>query len=328
MARFGMDVGTGTTVLYDAEGGFQYDEPSVMLGRPHGQGVSVGREAAELVDRVPSGAHAVRPVRDGVITDLETARRYLRAVVRRVFPRPWQRTRLTAALTVPAGASPLERRALVEAAEEAGIVRVLALAGPVAGAIGCGVDPLDRRVHMVADVGAGTAEIVALCFGEILAVRSRRVAGDAIAAAVRRHVREQHHLVVGRDAAEELTIRAGAAPDGAEVVVVGRDGDNGRPRTLRLRAAELHGVVAPRVAELASSLIGCLDDLPARALDDLAADGVLLVGGASPTRGLRAALEAGLGLPVKQAENPSTCVAEGAARAFTLPGVLEAYTRA
>jgi len=324
VARFGLDIGSDSTVVCDSGGGFLLDEPSVMLDLPRG-GVGVGREAADLVDRLPAGARAVRPVSAGVVTDLEATRRYVRAVLRRVLPRPWQRTRLTAAAVVPAGASALERRALVEAAEEAGITRVTALAAPVAAAVGCGLDPLDRRVHMVADVGAGTAEIMAVCWGEVLAVRSTRDAGDMLTAAVRRHLRDAHRLLMSPSTAQELTRRVSGAAEDGEVVVAGRDLEHTRPHSVRLPAAELHAVLDPLVARMADVLVRCLDDLPASAIDDLASDGVHLVGGAAPVRGLRAALEVGLGLPVKQVETPSTCAAQGAARALLQPDVLRAY---
>jgi rod shape-determining protein MreB len=326
-AQWGLDVGSGSTVVCDTGSGLLLDEPSVMLEMPHGGGTGIGRDAADLMERLPSAAGAVRPVRAGVVTDLDTARRYIRAVVRRVLPRPWQRTRLSVAVVVPGAASALERRALVEAAEEAGITRVVALAAPVAAAVGCGLDPLDRRAHIVADVGAGTAEIMAVCCGEVLAVRSTHQAGDALSAVVRRHLRVEHRLLTSPAMAEALTRRVSLAQADAQLAVTGRDIEHARPRSVQIAAAELQDLIAPHVAAIAGVLSGCLDDLPAQAVDDIAADGVLLVGGASPARGLKAALESGLGLPVKQAENPVTCIAEGAARSLLLPDVRSVFGR-
>lgn len=325
MTRWGMDVGSSTTVVCDSAGGFVLEEPSVLMDRHRGRGAVVGCQAGELSERIDLQAHTVRPVSGGVVTDLDGARRYLRALVRRVLPRPWQRFRLSVAVAVPAGASALERRALVEAAEEAGITRVVAVAAPVAAALGCGADPLDRRVHMVADVGAGTAEIMAVCAGEVLTTRSTGVAGAAVTAAIRRHLREQHGVLLGDAAAEDVAILASAASADGEVSVSGRGVADARPRSLRLAAAELHPVLSPVVHAITVELVGCLDDLPARGLDDVAADGVLLVGGASPVRGLRAGLEAGLGLPVKQTENATTCVAQGAVRVFGDAALADAY---
>ena len=266
-------------------------------------------------------------MRHGVITDLHTARSYLRAVVRQILPRPWQRARAQVVVGVPAGASLLEQRALLEAVEEAGISWAVAIEEPIAGALGCGIDPLDRRVHMVVDVGGGTAEASAFCFGGVLASRSCRVGGGEMTQAVIRHVRQHHHLILGEIAAEEMTIRSGAVSQDVEVVAHGRDSDSGRPRSVTVTGGELQAAIAPVVDTLVSALASCVDDLPPQAIDDLAADGVVMFGGASHVRGIEQALEKVFGVPVKRAENPLTCVAEGAARAAQSQAVLTAYGR-
>jgi rod shape-determining protein MreB and related proteins len=330
MTRLGMDVGSVSTVVCSADGEFLYDEPSVLLHQRSGGGgerITIGRAAAELIGRLPPGVTVLRPVQHGVVTDLHTARSYLRAVIRQVLPRPWQRARAQVVVGVPAGASLLEQRALLEAIEEAGISWAVAIEEPIAGALGCGIDPLDRRVHMVVDVGGGTAEASAFCFGGVLASRSCRVGGGEMTQAVIRHVREHHHLILGEIAAEEMTVRAGAVSQDVEVVAHGRDSDTGRPRSVTVMAGGLQAAIAPVVDTLVRALAGCVDDLPAQAIDDLAADGVVMFGGASLVRGIDQALEKVFGVPVKPAENPLTCVAEGAARAARSPAVLTAYGR-
>src|SRR4051812_19969489 len=175
--ELGIDLGTANTVVSDIRRGIVFDEPSVMLLRRGGSRrervLAVGQEAADLVGRAPAGFLAVRPLQDGVVTDLETARLYLRAVLTKAgrrgigFP-------VHAVIGVPVGSSALEHRALLEAAEEAGIRPATALDVSIAGAVGCGIDPLERRVHMVVDVGGGTAEAVGFCFGGGFAPRARQ----------------------------------------------------------------------------------------------------------------------------------------------------------
>jgi len=145
--------------------------------------------------------------------------------------------------------------------------------------------------------------------------------------AVIRHLRVHHHLILGEIAAEAMTIRSGAVSPDAEVVGHGRDSDSGRPRSVTVAADELQVAIAPVVDTLVRGLAGCVDDLPPQAIDDLAADGVVMFGGGSHVRGIEQALEKVFGLPVKRAENPLTCVAEGAARAARTPRVLSAYGR-
>jgi len=240
----------------------------------------------------------------------------------------WRRAdgRLTLDVTVPVGSSALEHRALLEAADEAGIRPVTALDAPIAGAVGCGLDPLERRVHLVVDVGGGTAEAVAFCYGGVLASRTGRTGGEDMTLAVSRYLRERHQLHVGDLEAEALKTRIAAGGD-EPLVVQGRDGVGGRPRLATVQAAEVAEAVQPVTEQVVQALAPVLDDLPPQALSDVMAEGVLVFGGCSLVPGLPEELERALGLPVKLAEEPLTCVAEGAARALRNRALLTAYGR-
>jgi rod shape-determining protein MreB len=327
--ELGIDLGTANTVVSDVRRGILFDEPSVMLLRRGGgrreRVLAVGREAADLLGRAPSGFVAVRPLQDGVVTDLETARLYLRSVLTKVGRRT-AGLPVRAVIGVPVSSTALEHRALIEAAEEARIRPVTALDDSIAGAVGCGIDPLERRVHMVVDVGGGTAETVAFCFGGVLAHRTCKLAGDEMTLAVSRYLREQHQLYVGEQEAEALKIRS-SADDNGPLVVQGRDGVTGRPRLATVQAAEVTDAVRPITDEILRTLTACLDDLPPQALADVLAEGVLVIGGSSQVQGFPEELERSLGLPVKLAEQPMTCVAEGAARALRNRPLLAAYAR-
>jgi rod shape-determining protein MreB len=324
----GIDLGTATTIISDARRGVVFDEPSVMLLRRTGarreRVFAIGLEAADLLGRTPAGFAAVRPMQNGVVTDLETARLYLRSVLRRT--RRLRGMPLHAVVAVPVGSTALEHRALLEAAEEAGIRPARVLDEPVAGALGCGVDPMERRVHLVVDVGGGTAEAAAFCFGGVLTHRTCKLAGDEMTLAVARYVREQHQLHLGELDAEDLKVRSATEEDGP-VVVHGRDAASGRPRLATVEAAEVADAVRPIVEEIVRTLAGCLDDLDPRALTDVLEDGVLLFGGASLVQGLAKELERGLGLPITLASEPRTCVSAGAARALRDRRLLDAYRR-
>jgi rod shape-determining protein MreB len=327
MQEFGIDLGTVNTVVCDGAGEIVLDEPSVMLARPalpRRGVVAVGRDACELIGRSPAGVHAVRPLHDGVITDLEAARVYLRSVLHRITPGPWQRTRVRVTIGVPVGATALERRALLEATDEAGIHRARALPEPIAGAIGCGIDALERRAHLVVDVGGGTAEVTAFCYGGILAHRSCRIAGDEMTLAVTHHLREHHQILIGELTAEQAKIQASTA-DTPTVMVHGRDAGTGRPRVASVGLDELAEVVRPVISSIIQSLAACLDDLPPQAVGDILADGVTLFGGGSLTRNFADTLEHAFGFPIKRADRPLTCVAEGAALALHNPDLLNSY---
>src|SRR5215471_8023929 len=222
---FGIDLGTANTVVCHPRRGVVLNEPSVMVVRTDGKGrpkpLLVGQAARELIGRTPVGIVTIRPLRDGVITDLESARTFIVAVLRLVARRPWERLRPRAVIGVPVGATSLERRAVVEAAEEAGIGKVSLIPEPVAGAIGSLVDPLEPRAHLVVDVGGGTAEVTAFCFGGILAHRSCRVAGDEMTIALYQYLRQEHGVVVGELTAEDIKLKV-SAEEGGSFVVEGR----------------------------------------------------------------------------------------------------------
>ena len=328
MSDFGIDLGTANTVVYDAAQEVVFDEPSVLLrrgsGGRRGGVVAVGREAAELLGRVPAGTTALRPLQDGVITDLETARAYLRAVVRRAVSNPWQRSHGRVAIGVPSGATELERRALLEAADEAGVHRAIAIDEPIAGAVGCGIDPMERRAHMVVDVGGGTAEATVFCYGGVLTARSCRIAGDEMTVAIFRHLREHHQLIVGEQTAEQVKMKIGYETE-PSIAVPGLDAGTGHAQLATIPVAEIVEVLQPIIDTIIQTLASCLHDLPPEAAGDILADGVVAFGGASLTRGFDQRLEKAFGFPVKMAENPLTCVAEGAARSLRIPGVVAAY---
>jgi rod shape-determining protein MreB len=315
-------------VVSDVRRGIVFDEPSVILVAPgrarRPQIEALGREAADLLGRAPSRFAAVRPLHEGVVTDLETARLYLRAVLTRAGRRAWSPVR--AVIGVPADSTGLQTRALLEAAADAGIRPVTALDDAVAGAVGCGVDPLERRVHMVVDVGGGTAEAVAFCFGGVMAHRTSKVGGNDMTEAFARYLREQHQLHVSELEAERVKVLA-AAEENGPLVVHGRDGGSGRARLATVQAAEVAVAVRPVVDEVVRALAACLDDLPPQGLADVLAEGVLVFGGASLVHGFPQQLESELGLPIKLAEEPLTCVAEGAARALRNRSLLRAYGR-
>ena len=325
----GIDLGTANTVVSDYRRGILFDQPSVMVVRRSGSRrervLAVGQDAADLLGRAPTSQFAaVRPLEDGVVTDLETTRLYLRSVLREAGRRVLSPVR--AVIGVPAGSSPLEHRALLEAAAEAGIRPVTALDESIAGAVGCGLDPLERRVHLVVDVGGGTAEAVAFCFGGILTHRTIKLGGDEMTVAVLRYLRVEHQLHVGELEAEALKIRAGSNGHGP-LVVQGRDAATGRARLATVQSAEVAEAVRPISEEIVRTLAACLDDLAPQAIADVLAEGVLVFGGASRIHGLAEDLERGLGLPVKLAEQPLTCVADGAARALRNRRLLAAYGR-
>ncbi len=315
MGDIGIDLGTGTTVVCHPRDGVVHDEPSLLVEWPARRGCEllVGDAAAALDGRTPPGARVGHPLRGGAVTDLTLVRTYLHELLRRTSSGRWRVRRPHAVLSCSVDATPLERRALLESAEEAGLGHVELLAAPLAGALGCGLDLADPRVQAVADVGAGTAELAVFCRGRVLTRRSCRHAGDEMTAALRGHLREQHGLHLSESAADALKVRASSTHE--PVTAEGQEVATGRPRVLTVRPEEVEAAVAPVVRRAVTSLRDCLTDLPVDGVPDLLAGGVVLVGGGSLAPHLRDDLETALGFPVKVPDRPRTCVAEGLALA-------------
>jgi rod shape-determining protein MreB len=174
------------------------------------------------------------------------------------------------------------------------------------------------------DVGGGTAEATAFCYGGVLTTRSCRIAGDEMTVAIFRHLREQHQLIVGEHTAEEIKIKIGFETE-PTIAVPGLNPGTGHAQLVTIPVAEIVEVLRPIADTIIQTLSACLHDLPPEAAADILADGVVAFGGASLTRGFDQRLEKAFGFPVKMAENPLTCVAEGAARGLRIPGVITAY---
>ena len=324
---YGIDLGTANTVVVHPRRGVILDEPSVMVVRAGDdrQPLVVGTEAREMLGRTPVGMSVVRPLQDGVITDLAAARAYVVATLRRLQGPVWEKVRPRAVIGVPAGATLLERQALVEAASEAGLGHVDLVPEPIAGALGAGLDPMIRRAQLVVDIGGGTSEITAFCFGGILTSRSSRIAGDEMTASLISHLRTEHQLLVGELSAEEA--KKQLALDSSEPVrIEGRDAASGRPRTVALTPAEVAAALAPTVDAIVETLAATLaEDLPPQAVTDILRDGVVAFGGGALLAGFAGRLESALGFPVRVAERPLTCVAEGAALCLSRSEILRGF---
>jgi rod shape-determining protein MreB len=323
----GIDLGTANTVICHTKRGVVWDQPSMLVERPGGKPskpVAVGIEAWNLAGRLPVGLTLVRPCQGAIVGDLELTRTYLGTTLRQAGIRRWRWPRSRAAIGVPVGATPLERRAIREAADGAGLGKTVLIPEPVAGALGAGLDPLAPRTRLVADIGGSRAEVCAFSFGGVIAHRSTRLAGDEMTLALYQYLREQHQIVVDKMLAEQLKIRA-STEDSPSLVVSGMDAATGRGRLLTVAVEEVSEAVGPVLDAMVLTLTACLEDLSPRAVSDVMEDGILAVGGGCLLVGFEKLMEANFGFSVSRAERPLTCMAEGAARCLLQPDVVSAY---
>ena len=316
-----IDLGTANTLVHVVGRGVIIDEPSVVAVASRGGSrdvLAVGLRAKAMQTRPPpEPVEVIRPMRDGVIADFIATEEMLRRFIARAKTMlGFRRPRIL--VCVPAGSTPVERRAVYETALQAGARRVHLLEEPVAAALGAGLPVDGRRAFMVVDVGGGTTDIAVLAEGNVVQARSLRVAGNAFDEAIIRYVRRKHRLLVGEASAERIKIEAGTAlalPNGrqVEVHVKGRDLREARLKSAVLTQADMAEALAHPVVEIAEFIERAIDDLPAHLAADVKGQSIALTGGGALLEGFDAALARRVGTAFKMPETPMHCVIRGSA---------------
>ena len=314
-----IDLGTATTLVHVAGKGIVIDEPSLVAVRHHGANrdvLSVGEAALTLLSRSPDRLEGLRPLRDGVIADFAATEEMLRQFLKRTksmfgFRRP------RVLVCVPASATPVERRAVLQTVKQVGARKILLVEEPVAAAIGAGLPIEMNAAFLVVDIGGGTTDIAVLANGTVMLSRSLKCAGNSMDDAIVRYIRREHRLIVGEANAENIKIAAGTADTkgkrAAKIHLKGRNLDTGAEKLVALSAREVAVALAGPVEEIADFIDRAIGDLPADLATKVTARGILLSGGGSQLHGLARKLERHLGIAVDVSTTPRHCVVKGAA---------------
>ncbi|WP_405780786.1 rod shape-determining protein [Streptomyces sp. NBC_00859] len=314
----GIDLGTANTLLYVRGQGIVLNEPSVVAIRDSGRGApAIGDEARESLGRTPESVTALRPMREGVIGDYEAAREMIRYFVRKALK--GRRTRTRMVVCMPTGVTPVELRAIVRAAQEAGGRTVHLLDESMAAAMGAGLPVDEPRGSMVVDIGGGTTEIAVISMGGIVVSQSLRLAGDRMNAAITDHIRQERSLLIGERTAEEVKLEIGSAwpvPDdhGLEsrtCTVRGREKSNGVPTALVLTAAEVREAMREPIEAVIAAVQATLAESPPELAADVMKHGIVLTGGGALLPGLDLRIAEATGIGVTVADAPLDCVALG-----------------
>lgn len=316
-----VDLGTANTLVHVVGRGVIIDEPSVVavLARGGSRDVlAVGLRAKAMQTRKPPEAvEVIRPLRDGVIADFIATEEMLRRFIARAKTMlGFRRPRIL--VCVPAGATPVERRAVYEAVLSAGARRVHLIEEPVAAALGADLPVDGGRAFMVVDIGGGTTDVAVIAEGRVVQARALRAAGNAMDEAIRRHVRRKHRLLIGEAAAERIKIEAGtalAAPNGRdiEIHIKGRDLCEGRMKSAVLTPVDMAEALAPPVAQMAEFIRRVIEDLPPGTAADVTGRDIVLTGGGSLLDRLDLALKANVGATFRVPATPMHCVIKGSA---------------
>ncbi|MGC9528118.1 MAG: rod shape-determining protein [Limnospira sp.] len=315
----GIDLGTANTLVYVSGKGIVLQEPSVVaIDQQDKTPLAVGNDAKKMLGRTPDNVIALRPLRDGVIADVDAAEQMLKLFIRRVHD---GKTLIAPRIVIgiPSGVTGVERRAVIEAATHAGARDVRLIDEPIAAAIGAGLPVADPTGNMIVDIGGGTTEVAVLSLEGTVLSESVRVAGDELSEAIVGYMKKVHNLVIGEQTAEEIKIQMGSAYPGDEdeemiMEVRGIHLLSGLPRTVSIKSSE----VRESMSEPLTAIVDAVKRTLARTPPELAADiidrGIMLAGGGALMRGLDSLISHETGIVTHVAADPLSCVVLGTGR--------------
>lgn len=313
----GIDLGTANTLVNVHGKGIVINEPSwVVINKRSRETIAVGSAAKEMVGRTPANYVAIRPLRDGVISEFEITKSMLEYFIGKVHQQaivPMPRPRVC--IGIPSGATEVEKRAVFDAAMAAGARETYLVEEPRAAAIGAGLPINEVKGSMVVDIGGGTTEVAVISMGEIVISRSLRIAGDELDEDILQYIRKKYNLLIGERMAEQLKMGIGSAyPLQTELTMTarGRNLITGLPGSIEVSSVEIREAMNPSIQIIVDTIKDALDEVPPELISDLLDSGVCLAGGGAQILGLVPRLKDELNLRVWMADDPMTCVARGA----------------
>jgi len=297
----------------------------VAIDRDTGRVLSVGSEARKMLGRTPGNIVAIRPLKDGVISDYEVTEKMLRHFINKTCgPRRFIKPKII--ICVPSGVTEVEKRAVIDATIEAGGGKTFLIEEPIAAAVGAGLDITKPDGNMIIDIGGGTADIAVISLGGIVVSKSIKVAGDKFDEAIIKYMRKAHNLLIGERTAEELKMEIGTASPRPKPVTMdcrGRDLITGLPKNITVSSEEMLEALREPVNAISDAVHSVLEKTPPELASDISARGIVMTGGGSLLHGLNRMLEKRTGIPTYVAEDAISCVAKGTGMSLEHIDVLE-----
>ena len=313
-AELGIDLGTATVLVYEKGKGIILKEPSVVaINRNTNKVLAVGEEARRMIGRTPGHVVAVRPLRDGVISDYDVTEQMLKSFIEKAVGKK-NLVAPKVIVCIPSQATVVEKRAVIDAARNSGAKRVQLIEEPLAAAIGAGLDITKPTGTMVVDIGGGTCDVAVISLGGVVVRSSIKIAGDKFDEAIIKHVRSKHKIMIGEKTAEDLKISTGAAFKGAREVttsVRGRNLMTGLPDEVEITTDELRSALSEPVNAIVHSVKEVLEKTPPELSADIIDGGIVMTGGGALLYGLDKLIEFETGINVSIADESVECVAEG-----------------
>jgi len=314
----GIDLGTATVLVFIKGKGIVLREPSVVaLDKDSGRLLKVGTDAQKMLGRTPGNIVAIRPLREGVISDYDMTERMIKEFLKKIIGFRLSKPRIV--ICVPSGITEVEERAVIDAGKQAGARRVYLIEEPVAAAIGAGIDISKPEGHMVVDIGGGTSDIAVISLGGIVESTSIKIAGDQFDEAIIKYIRRKHNVLVGERTAEELKISIGCVyPRDEEVYaeVKGRDLMTGLPRVFTVSSSEMLEAFDEVTTRIVEAVHSVLERTPPELVADISTNGIVMTGGGSLVWGFDKLLEEKTGIETRIADEAVSCVAYGTGKSL------------
>lgn len=311
--KLGIDLGTANTLVFVPGRGIVLNEPSVVAVTEDKDVLAVGLEAKSMIGRTPDSIVAYRPMRDGVIADYRVTEVMLRYFIDKALPK-WNIFKPEVMVSVPAGITSTERRAVIEATLKAGAKSAYVVKEPILAAIGAGIPIHEARGHMVVDIGGGTTDVAVISLGGIVASTSVKVAGNKLDAAIADYVKKTFNLSIGDKTAEEVKMTIGSAiplEDELSMNVKGRDFISGLPRSAEIKTNEIVKAIAKELKEMIKAMKDVLQETPPELAADIIDQGITMTGGSSLLRNFPEMVFRRIGVKAQLAEDALFCVAKG-----------------
>lgn len=308
----GIDLGTANILIYVRGRGIVIHEPAVVAVDVNTQKIcALGAEAREMIGRTPGNIKAIKPLNEGVIADFRITEEILKHFIKKVAGRGFFRPRIM--ICIPSGITTVEKRAVLEAASQAGAKEVYLITEPIAAAIGCGLDIGAPSGNMVVDIGGGTTDIAVISLGGEVTSESLRIGGAHLEEAIQRYVQRIYNLAIGDRTAEEIkkTV-ASAYPEAAKTLTIrGRDLVTGLPATVEISAADIYPALEEPITSIIDAIRSVLEVTPPELAADIINKGMALTGGGALLDGMARLIQEETGVPVMMAEDPLSCAVRG-----------------
>lgn len=316
----GIDLGTANTLVHVKGKGIVLREPSVVaIKSENGEVLAVGDEAKRMIGRTPGNIVAIRPMKEGVIADFDVTQAMLKYFIRKAMnTKSFVRPRVV--VGVPSGVTEVEKRAVIDAAQQAGAREAYLIEEPMAAAIGAGLPVEDATGSMVVDIGGGTTEIAVISLGGIVTSRSIRIGGDEMDSSIIQYIKRMYNLMIGERTAEEVKMRIGSAivepEDETAMDIRGRDLVSGLPKTFNVKASEIRDALHEPIYKIIDAVKGTLEKTPPELAADVMDHGIMMTGGGALLKNMDKLLSKETGMPVLVSEDALSCVGEGTGKSL------------